>query len=86
MNLHFITHSYRFTIAIKTPLSQDPQEIHSILDEAKSMLELGKYHNHIVNLQGITYDSVHQEKGLSGVIFAIKCTQVLGFALTIIQI
>ena len=27
-----------------------------LLDEAKSMLELGEYHDHIVNLQGVLYE------------------------------
>ena len=57
----------RFPIAIKTLLSADPQENDSILNEAKSMLEIGTYHNHIVNLQGITYDSYDHDKVLSGV-------------------
>ena len=44
----------RFPIAIKTPLSQDPKELDTILDEAKNMIQLEKYHDHIVNLQGLT--------------------------------
>ena len=47
---------YRFPIAIKSPLNVDAQEIESFLDEAKSMLQIGEYHNHIVNLQGIAFE------------------------------
>ena len=46
----------------------DPQAaVYSLLDEAKSMLEIGMYHNHIVNLQGITYEAANHNKELSGV-------------------
>ena len=41
---------------MKTPLGVDPHEFDSILDEAKSMAQIGRYHNHIVNLQGITFE------------------------------
>ena len=37
-------------------LNADALQIDTILDEAKSMLQIGKYHDHIVNLQGITYE------------------------------
>ena len=33
-----------------------------ILDEAKTMIEIGAYHNHIVNLQGVTYSLNLEEK------------------------
>ena len=33
-----------------------------ILDEAKTMIEIGSYHNHIVNLQGVTYSLNLEEK------------------------
>ena len=43
-------------IAIKTPRNDgDTQEIDLFLDEAKSMLEIGSYHDNIVNLQGVAY-------------------------------
>ena len=67
----------RFPIAIKTLLSADPKEVDSILNEAKSMLEIGRYHNHIVNLQGITYDSSDQDKVLSGVRCFTRYTKIL---------
>ena len=44
-----------FPIAIKTPQMADDQGIDLFLDEAKSMFEIGTYHDHIINLQGITY-------------------------------
>ena len=45
---------FRFPIAIKTPLSSCPEELDAILDEAKNMTRLEKYHDYIVNLQGLT--------------------------------
>ena len=48
---------YRFTIAIKTSLSDDLHENESLLDEARTMLKTDEYHNHIVNLQGLTIES-----------------------------
>ena len=47
---------YRYPIAIKTQKSASDQEIGLLLDEAKSMLEIGTYHDNIVNLQGVTYE------------------------------
>ena len=44
------------------PLDDDPQEFDSILDEAKSMAQIGKYHNHIVNLQGIVFEVCNVNK------------------------
>ena len=58
---------HRFPIAIKTPLNVDAQQIHLFLDEAKSMLQIGEYHNHIVNLQGIAYEVNEQDRQLSKV-------------------
>ena len=52
----------RFPIAIKAPINVDAQEIRLFLDEAKSMLQIGEYHNHIVNLQGVTYEVNDQDK------------------------
>ena len=47
----------------------DPEEFDPILDEAKSMFHVGKYHNHIVNLQGITFKDVKHDEKLSEVRF-----------------
>ena len=43
------------------------QEIDLCLDEAKSMLEIGAYHDNIVNLQGVTYKKNYQEGNLTEV-------------------
>ena len=43
-------------MAIKTSLKQDLEDISSLLEEAKSMVQIGQYHNHIVNLQGLVYE------------------------------
>lgn len=55
----------RFPIAIKTPRSVNVQEIDLYLDEAKSMLEIGAYHDNIVNLQGVTYKTNCQVENLT---------------------
>ena len=47
--------SFRFPIAIKTSSGIDFKQNDLILDEAKNMIQLTKYHDHIVNLQGLTY-------------------------------
>ena len=54
----------------------------SFLDEAKSMFQVGTYHNHIVNLQGITLgvgedDGKLSEVGLSTFVFKIIMINVL---------
>ena len=46
---------YRFQIAIKAPRNRSANETYLFLEEAKSMFEIGEYHENIVNLQGITY-------------------------------
>ena len=58
---------HRFFIAIKSPINVDAQEIQLFLDEAKSMLQIGEYHNHIVNLQGIAYEVNDQDNQLAKV-------------------
>ena len=45
----------------------DPHGIDLLLDEAKTMLEVGTYHDHIVNLQGITYSWSSYEQQFSEV-------------------
>ena len=40
---------------MKTPKNFSIGQIEVFLDETKSMLELGTYHDHIVNLQGISF-------------------------------
>ena len=39
------------------------------LEEAKSMLEIGEYHENIVNLQGVIYGHEDIQKGLPKVRF-----------------
>jgi hypothetical protein len=58
---------YRFPIAIKKPFGRHPKQIDSMLEEAKNMFQLGRYHDHIVNLQGITYDLNKSDRYLSKV-------------------
>ena len=62
---------YRFPIAIKTSTGNEPKHIDMILEEAKTMIQLVKYHDHIVNLQGITY-TLDDTKNISSVIY--NCT------------
>ena len=55
---------YRFNIAIKTnrmapssktfPDKSEDNDLGQLLDEAKTMLDVGSYHENIVNLQGVT--------------------------------
>ena len=59
---------YRFPIAIKTSTGNEPKHIDMILEEAKTMIQLVKYHDHIVNLQGITYTLDDDTKNISSVI------------------
>ena len=40
---------------MKIPKNFGTDQIEVFLDETKSMLELGAYHDHIVNLQGISF-------------------------------
>ena len=62
----------RFPIAIKTLLNADAFKIDTILDEAKTMLHIGKYHDHIVNLQGITYEIGEQKTPEVSIILCIS--------------
>ena len=45
-----------FPIAIKYPSSEELQNIDLFLEEAKTMIRIGSYHDYIVNLQGIIYN------------------------------
>ena len=58
---------FRFPVAIKTSKIFDGMHIEMILDEAKTMLEIDAYHNHIVNLQGIAYERSQDMRKLSHV-------------------
>ena len=46
-----------FPIAIKYPSSEELQNIDLFLEEAKTMLRIGSYHDYIVNLQGLIYNN-----------------------------
>ena len=61
-----------FAIAIKIPRNDgDTQEIDLFLDEAKSMLEIGSYHDNIVNLQGIAYEMNVQQDYFTEVLHTV---------------
>ena len=48
--------TFSFPIAIKVPLRTGQHGLTELLtEEAKTMLKIDSYHEHIVNLQGITY-------------------------------
>ena len=47
---------------MKTSKSADLRGIEQFLDEAKSMIKIDTYHDHIVNLQGVTYTWDAKEK------------------------
>ena len=46
---------------------QNSKQHEMILEEAKNMIRLTKYHDHIVNLQGLTYTSDKGNKCISSV-------------------
>lgn len=54
---------FSFPIAIKSPHMTEQEGIKLCVDEAKSMTKIGAYHDHIVNLQGVSYiyDSVEKQ-------------------------
>ena len=52
----------RFTIAIKTSQIDSLYENQSLLNEAKVMLKTERYHDHIVNLQGLTLSKNENEE------------------------
>ena len=57
----------RFYVAIKNAHNTDAEKTKLFLDEAKTMLHIGEYHDHIVNLQGIVYQANEKEDKLSEV-------------------
>ena len=42
-----------------------------ILEEAKNMIQLNKYHDHIVNLQGLTFVANDNGAGISSVSYLV---------------
>ena len=65
MNIFIPLH--RFPIAIKTPITVNGKEIKWFLEEVKNMVQIGEYHIHIVNLQGILYEVNVTDKQLTTV-------------------
>ena len=53
--VHMKMFHFSFPIAIKSSRIGDSQSVNLLIDEAKSMMEVGLYHDYIVNLQGVTY-------------------------------
>ena len=64
--LRYIWYYYRYTVAIKCSLHGKYEE--SIHDEAKSMIQIYDYHNHIVNLQGIFFETNQDADGIPKVL------------------
>ena len=56
-----------FPVAIKYGQSNDIEKTNLFLDEAKTMLQIGTYHDFIVNLQGIIYSIDETNENLSEV-------------------
>ena len=67
-----INSDFRFPIAIKTPRKNSIHEIELFMDEAKSMLTIGSYHDNIVNLQGISYKLDATTKNITNVSVMLK--------------
>ena len=63
-NLHSF---YSFPIAIKTSSGCESKQTELILEEAKNMIQLTKYHDHIVNLQGLTCTMDKENKCITSV-------------------
>ena len=71
--------TFRYPVAIKCirssatkRMSATRAEQNALLEEAKSMLEINKYHDNIVNLQGIAYEKSNQDDGVIEVAFQIE--------------
>ena len=47
-------------MAIKFPIGKSIEAVNCLLKESKVMLEINAYHDNIVNLQGITYQTVRR--------------------------
>ena len=57
-NINFFL-NVRFPVAIKAPRTTNDNELQTFWEEAKSMVEVGTYHDYIVNLQGIVVNEVN---------------------------
>ena len=67
-----------FPVAIKTSLNSGEGLTDLLQEEARTMLKIDSYHEHIVNLQGITYTWDLEKQNISEVtkIFIIKSVSV----------
>ena len=61
----------RFPIAIKCAQNIGPEKTSLFLDEAKTMLQIGSYHDFIVNLQGVIYSTNHADDHAPEVNFSL---------------
>ena len=68
----FLTYLLRFPVAIKCAQNVGPEKTTLFLDEAKTMLQIGSYHDFIVNLQGIIYNTNSNEDQALEVIYKIE--------------
>ena len=68
----FLTYLLRFPVAIKCAQNVGPEKRTLFLDEAKTMLQIGSYHDFIVNLQGIIYNTNSNEDQALEVIYKIE--------------
>ena len=64
-----------FPIAIKYPSSKELQNIDLFLEEAKTMLRIGSYHDYIVNLQGLIYNDDEGENKIPEVSIKMMVSQ-----------
>ena len=71
-----MSYIFRFWVAIKTSLRQESEDISSLLEEAKSMVQIGQYHDHIVNLQGLIYEHSKVETNLCKVCKTIASMKI----------
>ena len=58
---------FRFPVAVKTSFENNSKQLNLLLEEAKNMIQLTEYHDHIVNLQGITYTIDKEENTIRSV-------------------
>ena len=74
----FSINFFSFPIAVKTSLNNGEGQMELLQEEAKTMLKIDSYHEHIVNLQGITYTWDLEKQNISEVtkIFIIKSVSV----------
>ena len=69
----FLIYFLRFPVAIKFAQNIGTEKTALFLDEAKTMLQIGSYHDFIVNLQGIIYNTSCANDQPLEVSYKIKC-------------